>query len=95
MAPEIAEEDRDYVDAALKKLEAAKPWTPETWGQATKELKAETGRKGRALFMPLRKGPDGPRQRPGHGGAAAAFEAIRKFERKRVQSASGFPTLRI
>lgn len=53
--PEIDGEDRDYVALAQRKLDDAKPWTSETWGLVTSALKAETGRKGKALFMPLRK----------------------------------------
>ncbi len=57
-------EDADYVATARARLNAAKPWTAETWKAVTADLKTETGRKGRALFMPLRKAltgrTDGP-----------------------------------
>lgn len=53
--PVIEEEDRAYVEQAMAALEAARPWTPESWRAVTASLKAETGRKGKALFMPLRK----------------------------------------
>ena len=52
--PDIAEEDRDYVALALSHL-PERPWGPESWGAWTRDLKARTGRKGRGLFMPLRK----------------------------------------
>jgi len=39
----------------MKRFTEAKPWTGETWGAVTSALKADTGRKGKALFMPLRK----------------------------------------
>jgi glutamyl-tRNA synthetase len=45
--------DRDYIAAAARLL-PEEPFTETTWGQWTEALKAETGRKGRALFMPLR-----------------------------------------
>ena len=31
-----------------------RPWGPETWKDWTTEVKSRTGRKGRALFRPLR-----------------------------------------
>jgi len=53
--PAIDDDDRAYVDDATAKFDAAKPWTGETWGTVTGALKSETGRKGKGLFMPLRK----------------------------------------
>ena len=53
VTPQIAEEDADYVALALDLL-PDDPLTPESWGQWTSALKEQTGRKGRALFMPLR-----------------------------------------
>ncbi len=62
--PLVAEEDRAYVAEAMAELDAARPWTGETWSHVTGALKARTGRKGKALFMPLRKAltgrADGP-----------------------------------
>jgi glutamyl-tRNA synthetase len=43
----------DYIAAAARLL-PQEPFSEETWGRWTDALKAETGRKGRALFMPLR-----------------------------------------
>jgi glutamyl-tRNA synthetase len=51
--PVIASEDRDFFAAAARLLPAA-PWNNETWKAWTEALKGETGRKGKALFMPLR-----------------------------------------
>jgi len=53
--PAIDPEDAEYVATAMAALEDAKPWTGATWGTVTAALKAQTGRKGKALFMPLRK----------------------------------------
>ena len=50
---EIEAEDADYVAQALDMLPPA-PLTDESWSQWTGALKETTGRKGRALFMPLR-----------------------------------------
>ncbi|MDF2233111.1 glutamate--tRNA ligase [Albimonas sp. CAU 1670] len=53
-APVVAPEDRAFVAQALAAL-PPKPWTEATWGEWTGALKAATGRKGRGLFLPLRR----------------------------------------
>lgn len=53
-AIELNEDDQRYRDTALKLL-PSEPWDENTWGQWTSELKQETGRKGKNLFMPLRR----------------------------------------
>ncbi|WP_339950144.1 glutamate--tRNA ligase [uncultured Albimonas sp.] len=54
VAPAVAPEDRDFVAQALAAL-PPRPWSEATWGEWTGALKAQTGRKGRALFLPLRR----------------------------------------
>ncbi len=44
----------DYI-ATAKTLLPAEPWTDETWGQWTQQLREATGNKGKQLFMPLRE----------------------------------------
>ncbi len=51
-------EDEGFVEEALAMLPAA-PWTPATWGEWTEAVKAATGRKGRALYRPLRRAMTG------------------------------------
>ncbi|WP_338723019.1 glutamate--tRNA ligase [Devosia sp. XK-2] len=51
--PVIAEEDREFL-ALAKALLPPEPWDDTTWSHWTNALKASTGRKGKALFMPLR-----------------------------------------
>ncbi|MGC6472265.1 MAG: glutamate--tRNA ligase [Parvibaculales bacterium] len=63
VTPDIDPEDADYVAQALAVL-PAEPWSLETWGEWTGILKEQTGRKGRALFMPLRKALTGQTQGP-------------------------------
>ncbi len=46
-------EDRAYLDLAAERLPGG-DWDQSTWGEWTKALKAETGRKGRDLYHPLR-----------------------------------------
>ncbi len=69
-APVVADEDMAFVQAALKAL-PPRPFDETTWPSWTAALKAETGRKGKTLFMPLRKaltgrahGPDMKRLLP-------------------------------
>ena len=50
---ERPEEDQDYLTRASDLL-PAEPWSENVWQDWTSALKQETGRKGRALFMPLR-----------------------------------------
>lgn len=52
--PVIAPEDAEFVALALAML-PPRPWTETTWGEWTNAVKAATGRKGKGLFMPLRK----------------------------------------
>jgi glutamyl-tRNA synthetase len=51
IAPVI--EDADFAKAAAQLL-PPEPWTTETWGKLVDAVKTQTGRKGKALFMPLR-----------------------------------------
>ncbi|NNL18100.1 MAG: glutamate--tRNA ligase, partial [Boseongicola sp.] len=51
--PEVEDEDRDFVATAFELL-GDPPYTDDTWSTWTNAVKAETGRKGRGLFMPLR-----------------------------------------
>lgn len=51
--PVIAPEDRDFISVAARSLPAS-PWAGDIWKTWTEAVKAETGRKGKALFMPLR-----------------------------------------
>ena len=51
--PVIAPEDREFVAKAMALLPAP-PYTETTWGEWTARVKDATGRKGKALFMPLR-----------------------------------------
>jgi glutamyl-tRNA synthetase len=61
--PLIAEEDREFVEQALALL-PPHPYGPETWGEWTAAVKQATGRKGKALFMPLRKAVTGRERGP-------------------------------
>ncbi len=53
IAPPAAPEDADFLTEAAAKL-PPEPWDATTWSEWTTALKTTTGRKGRALFHPLR-----------------------------------------
>ncbi len=52
--PVVDEDDRDFVRQAMALL-PPRPWDEGTWKAWTDAVKAETGRKGRALYRPLRR----------------------------------------
>ncbi|MFN4172730.1 MAG: glutamate--tRNA ligase [Pseudorhodobacter sp.] len=61
--PMVDEEDREFIVQAMDLL-PPQPWGPETWGQWTAAVKEATGRKGKGLFMPLRKALTGQAHGP-------------------------------
>lgn len=61
--PQIDAEDADFVAQAMTMLPPV-PFTEATWGEWTAEVKAATGRKGKGLFMPLRKALTGQAHGP-------------------------------
>lgn len=52
--PELSQEDADFVGMAAKLFPAGET-TPSTWHAWTEAVKAATGRKGKGLYMPLRR----------------------------------------
>ncbi|WP_274424079.1 glutamate--tRNA ligase [Chelativorans sp. YIM 93263] len=50
---DLPEEDRQFIQVALNLL-PPEPWDRDTWRNWTSQVKADTGRKGKALFKPLR-----------------------------------------
>jgi glutamyl-tRNA synthetase len=52
--PLVDPEDEVFVAEALALL-PPRPWTEATWGEWTSAVKDATGRKGKALFRPLRR----------------------------------------
>ncbi|WP_449396426.1 glutamate--tRNA ligase [Devosia riboflavina] len=51
--PVVADEDREFLGLA-KAMLPPEPWDETTWSTWTNALKGATGRKGKALFLPLR-----------------------------------------
>ncbi len=62
-APMVEPEDAAFVRQALAML-PPQPWGPETWSTWTGAVKEATGRKGKGLFMPLRKALTGQTHGP-------------------------------
>jgi glutamyl-tRNA synthetase len=56
----LSDEDRAFAGEAAQVLE----WTDDPWHALTDALKAATGRKGRALFHPLRQALTGRESGP-------------------------------
>ncbi|MEJ8562974.1 glutamate--tRNA ligase [Yoonia sp. GPGPB17] len=61
--PLVEDEDRAFVAEAFAMLPPL-PYTSETWGEWTTAVKEATGRKGKGLFMPLRKAVTGRQRGP-------------------------------
>ncbi len=61
--PLVADEDKEFVAEAFDMLPPL-PYGPETWGEWTAAVKEATGRKGKGLFMPLRKAVTGLERGP-------------------------------
>ncbi|MEL7109727.1 MAG: glutamate--tRNA ligase [Pseudomonadota bacterium] len=66
ISPLIEAEDRDFIAAAARFLPDGE-MTSDTWSAWTTVLKSETGRKGKGLFMPLRKALTGMERGPSVG----------------------------
>lgn len=62
MSGEISEEDKDFCETAADFLPSKV--TADTWSDMVAYLKSETGRKGKALFMPLRLALTGQQHGP-------------------------------
>lgn len=61
--PQIDAEDADFVAQAMTLL-PPQPFTETSWGEWTAAVKEATGRKGKGLFMPLRKALTGQAHGP-------------------------------
>ncbi len=61
--PLVADEDKEFIAQAMSLLPEG-PFDGDTWGNWTKAVKEATGRKGKGLFMPLRKAMTGQERGP-------------------------------
>jgi len=74
--PLVDEEDRDFVDQAMALLPAL-PFNENSWSQWAGVVKQATGRKGRRLFMPLRKAITGRERGPEMAALMPLMQAVR------------------
>ena len=74
--PVIEDEDKEFVVTAMSLLPDG-PYDADAWGAWTKAVKAETGRKGRGLFMPLRKALTGQAHGPDMGAVLPLLQVIK------------------
>ncbi len=84
-SPELEADDKSYIEAAVECLPAS-PYTEATWQEWTGVLKEKTGRKGKALFMPLRLALTGM----SHGPELAGLMPMmgEELTKKRLESAA-------
>ena len=74
--PEIAPEDAEFVAQAMTLLPPP-PYTDATWGEWTTAVKEATGRKGKGLFMPLRKALTGQAHGPDMSDVMPLLQVVR------------------
>ncbi|MEP5633496.1 MAG: glutamate--tRNA ligase [Tateyamaria sp.] len=74
--PVIEDEDREFVAQAMTMLPEA-PFDADTWSAWTGSVKAATGRKGRGLFMPLRKALTGQAHGPDMGALLPLLQVVK------------------
>ncbi|MDF1803241.1 glutamate--tRNA ligase [Thalassovita sp.] len=74
--PDIADEDREFIAQAMTLLPEA-PFQDDTWKTWTAAVKEATGRKGKGLFMPLRKALTGQGHGPDMGDLMPLLQVVR------------------
>ncbi len=79
-SPEVVQDDKALIAEAAQVAEAV-DWSGDPWHALTDQLKASTGRKGRALFHPLRKALTGRDSGPEMGPLLKLIGKERALER--------------
>ncbi|KIC32647.1 glutamate--tRNA ligase [Leisingera sp. ANG-S5] len=74
--PLVADEDKEFIAEAMALLPEG-PYDSESWGKWTAAVKEATGRKGKGLFMPLRKAVTGMERGPDMSALLALMETVR------------------
>ncbi len=80
IVPPVIEGEADFLQQALATL-PPEPWTQDVWSDWTETLKQATGRKGRALFHPLRLALTGEERGPEMRGLLPLIGRARAAER--------------
>ena len=75
--PKIDDEDQEFVPRAMALL-PDRPFDNQTWSTWTQEVKVATGRKGKSLFMPLRKALTGMSHGPDMGTLLPLLKVIKR-----------------
>ncbi len=75
-APLVADEDAEFIAQAMAML-PEQPFDDTTWSQWTGAVKEATGRKGKGLFMPLRKAITGRERGPEMAALLPLMQVIR------------------
>ncbi len=86
IVPPVIEGEGEFLRAALDAL-PSEPWTPEVWPAWTGALREATGRKGRALYHPLRLALTGEDQGPEMRDLLPLIGRVRAAERLRMAAA--------
>ncbi|GLO75264.1 glutamate--tRNA ligase 2 [Phaeobacter italicus] len=74
--PLVADEDKDFIAEAMALLPEG-PYDSDSWGKWTAAVRDATGRKGKGLFMPLRKAVTGMERGPDMSALLALMETVR------------------
>ena len=74
--PQIDPEDADFIAEAMTLLPPP-PYTDASWAEFTTKVKEATGRKGKGLFMPLRKALTGQAHGPDMGEVMPLLQVVR------------------
>jgi glutamyl-tRNA synthetase len=74
--PDIADEDQEFIAQAMTMLPEG-PFDGDTWKNWTTAVKEATGRKGKGLFMPLRKAVTGQSRGPDMGDLMPLLQVVR------------------
>ncbi|MQY43766.1 glutamate--tRNA ligase [Epibacterium sp. SM1969] len=74
--PLIADEDKDFISEAMTLLPEG-PYDADSWKSWTTAVKDATGRKGKGLFMPLRKAVTGMERGPDMGALLPLMKVVR------------------
>ena len=78
--PAVDPEDEEFVAEAMALL-PPQPFNADTWSSWTQAVKEKTGRKGRGLFMPLRKAVTGQERGPEMAALMPLLQAVRARDR--------------
>ncbi|WP_027257696.1 glutamate--tRNA ligase [Leisingera aquimarina] len=74
--PLVADEDKDFIAEAMAMLPEG-PYDADSWKTWTTAVKEATGRKGKGLFMPLRKAVTGMERGPDMSALLSLMEKVR------------------